>query len=285
MVLNAPRSVGSLPAGLRSRPRATLAVVLMTKNEAPRLGTCLDRVAGWADEIVVIDDMSHDGTVEIARRYTDKVFCLPSEDDHFQQWNRGIDRASSDWILHIDADELVTSQLKEAIHGVLADAQGHSAFEVMRKNIFLGRPMRFGGWHHRHRILFRRDRARCIGKGIHVRLRVDGTIGFLNADIEHYPFSSIAQFIERQNHYTSVEARVMVEERGWPSIRTVYFQTGARPLKLFWKFFVKKQGYRDGWVGLVFSFLFAFAHFLLWAKYWELTQSVQRAQEGRHVTG
>jgi hypothetical protein len=58
-----------------------------------------------------------------------------------------------------------------------------------------------------------------------------------------------------------------------------------RPLKLVWKFFVKKQGYREGWRGLVFSFLFAFTHFLLWAKYWEGAQSIQQAQEGRHVTG
>ncbi len=265
--------------------RATLAIVMMTKNEEQRLPTCLERVAGWADEIIIIDDLSTDGTVEVARRYTDKIFQMSSEDDHFQQWNRGIERATSDWILHIDADEWVTPGLKAEIDGVLRDDQGHSAFEMMRKNFFLGHPMRHGGWHHRHRILFRRDRARCVGKGIHVRLRVDGTIGFLNADIEHYPFSSIAQFIERQNHYTSVEARVMVEERGRPSLRTVYVQTGVRPLKLFWKFFVKKQGYRDGWVGLVFSLLFAFTHFLLWAKYWELAQSVQRAQEGRHVTG
>jgi glycosyltransferase involved in cell wall biosynthesis len=253
--------------------RATLAVVLMTKNEERRLAACLDRVAGWADEIVIIDDMSTDRTVEVARRYTDRIFCIPSEDDHFQQWNRGIDRASNDWILHIDADELVTPELKRAIDAILIDPQGHSAFELMRKNVFLGHPMRYGGWYHRHRILFRRDRARCVGKGIHVQLHVDGSIGFLNADIEHYPFTSIAQFIERQNHYTTVEARVMAEERGRLPARAVYFQAGMRPLKLFWKSYIKKQGYRDGWVGFVFSVLFAFAHFLLWAKYWECGQA------------
>ena len=165
--------------------RGTLAVVMMTKNEEARLPACLDRVRGWADEVVIIDDLSVDRTVEVARRYTQKVFAIASEDDHYAQWNRGIERADSDWILHIDADEWVTPELKRAIDGILVDDGGHSAFDLMRLNHFLGRPMRHGGWRHRHRILFRRSRARCVGKGIHVRLQVDGTVGFLDADIEH----------------------------------------------------------------------------------------------------
>ena len=258
-------------AGVEPRPtrRATLAVVMMTKNEAHRLAACLDRVARWADEIVIIDDMSTDGTMELARRYTDKVYAIPSQDDHFAQWNRGIDRASSDWVLHIDADEWVTPALREAIDGVLRDDRGHSAFRLMRLNHFLGRPMRHGGWHHPHLILFRRDRARCVGTGIHVRLEVQGSIGQLDADIEHYPFNSIGQFIQRQNHYASVDARVMVKERGRVPMRTILHQAAWRPWRLFFKFYVKKRARRDGMVGLIFSVLFAFSHFLLWAHVWE----------------
>jgi len=258
-------------------PRASLAVVLMTKNEEERLAACLERVAGWADEIVVIDDLSTDRTAEVARRYTEQVFRIPSEDDHFQQWNRGIDRASSEWVLHIDADEWVSPGLKRAIDEALTGRQPHSAFEVMRKNVFLGHPMRYGGWYHRHRILFRRGRVRCVGKGIHVRLKVEGTVGFLDADIEHYPFTSISQFIDRQNHYTSVEAQVMREERGVVPMRTIVYQAALRPPKLFWKFYIKKRGYRDGWHGLVFSLLFAFAHFMLWVKYWEARETAAHA--------
>lgn len=257
-----------------AQSRATVAIVMMTKNEERRLPACLDRVAGWADEIVIIDDASTDATLAVARRYGAKIFVMPSDDDHFLQWNRGIEQARSDWILHIDADEWVTPQLKQAIDEVRVDDREHSAFELMRRNYFLGKSMQHGGWYHKHLIFFRRDRARCVGKGIHVRLKVDGSIGFLNADIEHYPFTSIAQFIERQNHYTSVEARVMLQERGRLPLRAVWFQAAIRPWKLFWKFYVKKQGRRDGWVGFVFSALFAFFHGVLWAKYWECAQAV-----------
>lgn len=259
-------------AGTRPVRRATLAIVMMTKNEETRLAACLDRVVGWADEIVIIDDLSTDRTVEIARRYTEKIYAIASQDDHFAQWNRGIDRAVSDWILHIDADEWVTSALQQAIDAALADDGGHSAFRLMRLNYFLGRPMRHGGWHHPHLILFRRDRARCVGTGIHVRLEVQGTIGQLDADIEHYPFTSVAQFIQRQNHYASVDARVLVKERGRVPMRTILFQAAWRPWKLFSKFYIKKRARREGMVGLIFSVLFAFTHFLLWAHVWEAQQ-------------
>lgn len=266
--------------------RSTLAVVMMTLNEEARISACLDAVAGWADEIVIIDDCSTDRTVEIARRYTDKIFKMLSEDDHCRQWNRGIERASSDWILHIDADERVTPKLKRAIDGVLEDDQGHVAFELMRLNFFMGHPMRYGGWYHRHPVLFRRQGSRCEGRGIHAgaRLRFAGTKGNLDADLEHYPFSSVSQFLERQNRYTTAEvAAVYAQEPPVPE-KKVRFQAGVRPLKLFSKYYFKQKARRDGWHGLVFSILYAFVHFMHWAKYWELQQS-QDGPDGSDADG
>ncbi len=267
---------------MRQTPkRSTLSVVLMVKNEEARLAACLQHVAGWADEIVIIDDVSTDRTVEIARRYTQKVVSYRSEDNHDRQWNRGIELATGDWILHIDADEVVTPELKAAIDRILVDANGHSAFEMMRKNFLLGRPMRYGGWYHRHLVLFRRDRARCVGHSIHVRLQVDGSIGYLDAEIEHYPVSSITQYLDRQNHYTTVLARIMHEERGVVPSRTIVYQVAWRPIKLFWKTYVKNQGYREGQYGLVFAFLHSFTHVMLWMKYWEALVKARADTEGQ----
>ncbi len=255
----------------QTRKRETLAVMLMVKNEQARLAACLDRVAGWADEIVIIDDLSTDQTVEIARRYTDKIFAYASNNDHCLQWNRGIDHATADWILHIDADEWVTPDLRKAIDGALHEPHGHHAFEMMRLNFFVGHPMRHGGWYHKHLILFRREGTRLTGSGIHTRnrMRISGTIGFINAEIEHYPFSSIEQFIERQNLYTSVEACAMLRDQGPAPMSRFIFQIAVRPLKLFWKSYIKQRGYKEGWHGLVFAFLSAFTHFMHWAKYWQ----------------
>ena len=250
-------------------PRESVAVVLMTKNEEKRLAHCLDQVKGWADEIVVIDDESTDRTREIAGNYAAKVFVQKSEDNHDRQWNLGLEKASSEWVLHIDADEIVTPTLKKTIDRALMKPNGVSAYDLMRLNFFLGRPMRHGGWRHKHRILFRRTQSRCTGQGIHVRLQVDGKIGFLNAEIEHHPFQSFGQFIDRQNHYTTVEAEVMLKEKGRLPWKEVRRQMVFRPWKLFWKMYVKQAGYRDGSMGFFFAALFAFFHHALWAKYWE----------------
>ena len=270
-----PDAPGAPPAalpGTARRQRPALAVVLMTKNEAHQLAACLDRVAGWADEIVVIDDQSTDGTPDVARRYTDRVFSFPSEDNHDLQWNRGIERAASEWVLHIDADERVTPELRAAIDHVLSDnPASHSAFELMRKNFFLGHPMRYGGWYHRHLVLFRRDRSRCAGRGIHVQLRVRGTVGRLDADLEHYPFGSLAQFVDRQNHYTSADARRLMEQWQAAGGKGLAYHLTWRPFKLFWKSYVKQQGWREGEYGLIFGWLYAWVHMLQWAKMWELT--------------
>ncbi len=267
------------PAGYvpRVSRKETVSVVLMTKNEAHRLPLCLDRVAGWADEIVIIDDLSEDGTPEVARRYTEKVFSYRSDNDHFKQWNRGIEHSTADWILHIDADELVTPRLKAEIDQALSDHTPHAGFQVMRKNFYLGHPMLHGGWYHRHMNFFRRRGSRCIGTGIHATVTLDGTVGQLDADIEHYPFTSISQFIQRQNIYTSTEATVLVEKRPHVRHSEIVYQTAWRPLELWWKFYIKKAGRRDGWPGLVFSVLWAFVHFLLWVKYWELTRPMEES--------
>jgi glycosyltransferase involved in cell wall biosynthesis len=267
--------------------RESLAVVLMTKNEGKRLPHCLDQVKGWADEIVVIDDESADRTVEIALGYTPKVFVQRSNDNHDRQWNTGSEKASSEWILHIDADEIVTPALKTAIdraltqpNGVCAEARGGasssagvSAYDLMRLNFFLGRPMRHGGWRHKHRILFRRAKSRCVGQGIHVKLQVDGPVGFLDAEIKHYPFQSLSQFIDRQNHYTTVEAEVMLKEKGKLPWKEAGRQMVWRPAKLFWKSYVKQGAWRDGATGFFFAALFAYFHHALWAKYWEKTEA------------
>ena len=103
-------------------------------------------------------------------------------------------------------------------------------------------------------------------------MKVDGTIGVLDAPVLHYPFTSLEQFVAKHNRYTSLEAQELVERQGILDRRTVRNRLLWRPLKLFWKSYVKKQGYREGWHGLIFGLLFAWVDFLRWAKYWELTR-------------
>lgn len=249
-------------------PREKLSVVILTKNAEDCVRSCLDSVT-WVDEIVVIDAHSSDATVAICREYTDKI--IESDFKGFaEERNLGIDNSSGDWILQLDADEIVTAGLKEAIGRVLDSSGECVSYKFRRKNYFLGHPMRYGGWYHYSAHFFKRGFARYEGL-VHERLKVNGRQGMIEAEVEHRPFKSMAQFMSRQNRYTGYEARDLLAEKGILDERIVFKNLYIKPMKLFWKMYVKKQGFREGRYGLIFSLMYSFVHVLKWAKYWELT--------------
>lgn len=256
--------------------RETISAVVMTKNCASIVEGTLKSVAGWVDEIVVVDGFSSDATVEICRRYTDKVFQNYWDGYRFcTERNLGTSKAAADWCLHIDPDERATPEFCEAVSKLLREGTRHSAFEFRKKNYFLGHWMRHGGWYHYSRHFFKAGKAHYEGV-IHERLTVDGTIGRIEAPVEHHPFHSIGQFVSRHNGYSTREALAQREERGRLSDREIFYNLKRKPIKRFVKFFIRKAGFLDGMHGFVFSVFFAWVHFLNWAKYWELLNSDKR---------
>jgi glycosyltransferase involved in cell wall biosynthesis len=247
-----------------------LTVLLLTKNEEPRIRRCLDSVK-WADEIVVVDGLSNDRTVDICKEYGAKVIGHRFEGGFDIDCNIGIDNSTGDWILKLDADEVVTDGLRRDIEKILEDDMGFSAFKFRRKNYFLGRFMRYGGWYHYSLHFLKRGKARYKGH-VHETLIVDGKISAIEGAVEHYPFESISQFIERHNKYSNIEAQKILDAQEVVDIKVIRYNLTIKPLKLFWKFYVKKKGFLEGRYGLIFSVLFAWVHFLNWAKYWEMAK-------------
>lgn len=248
--------------------RQTLTAVVLTKNEARQIGECLDTIR-WADEIVVIDGESTDGTPEICKRYGARVVVHRFGGDFGEERNLGIDQAHGDWILQLDADDRVTPAFADDVLRILKDGTPHAAFRFRRRNCFLGHWMRYGGWYHYSLHLFRRGKARYRGR-VHHDLLVEGTLGTLESAVEHHPFDDFSQFVSRQNRYTSLEALEIWEREGRLPERTVRYQVRVKPLKLFFKMYVKKMGFREGMHGFLFCVLFAFVHFFKWMKYLEL---------------
>ena len=258
--------------------RERLSALILAKNEAARIEACLRRVA-WADEVLVVDDLSTDDTAKIALRCGARV-VRRQFDDFSSQANFGLSHVTGDWVLSLDADELVTSELQTAIERVLGEHSAYTGFTFKRLNYFLGHQMRHGGWYHDVLHLFRRGAGQFTGR-VHHTPQLDGPIGRLAAAVEHYPFQNLTQFIERQNRYTTSEAQELVEEKRVVANSPKQFrgQLVWRPLKLFWKSFMKKQGFREGKYGFIFAALYAWVHFLKWAKCWEL------ASEGMTAPG
>ena len=247
-----------------------LTALLIVKNEEKRIRNCLESVK-WADEIVVVDGCSTDKTIDICNEYNAKVVSHKFDGSFETDCNLGIDSSSGDWIIKLDADEIVTDSLKKDIENVLEDDRGFSAFKFRRKNYFLGHFMKHGGWYHYSLHFFKKDKARYKGK-VHETLIVDGKIGKLEGDCEHYPFNSLSEFIARHNRYADIEAQKILDTQGVVSKKTIMYNLKIKPFKRFWKFYVKKKGFLEGRYGLIFSVLFAWVHFINWAKYWELVK-------------
>lgn len=245
-------------------------VAVITKNEERNIARCLESAA-WADDIVVVDGFSTDKTVDIAKSLGARVIEHKFSGSFADERNVGNENARHDWVLHIDADDVVTADFRKKIAGVLAGNEGAVIYKFRRRNFFLGHSMDHGGFHHYIPNLVNRKHVRYEGD-VHEVPVYKGAMGTIDADIDHYPFDSIDQFIQRQNRYARLAAKKMLEADGVLSERQIKKGLINRTFKVFWKSYVKKQGYKDGVYGLIFGILFAFINFLKWAKYWELVK-------------
>ena len=263
--------------------RQRLSVAILTKNEEARIARCLDSVR-WADEIVVVDGLSTDRTVEICRQYGARVIPHAFEGSFAAERNLGLQHATGDWVLHIDADDVVSAEFRAMIERMLTVSQPHAAFKFRRKSYLLGRFMRHGGWHHYLPNLVRRDAVRYEGN-VHERPVVQGTIGQLDVDIEHHPCEDLRAFLDRHNRYTSLAAQELLAVHGRMEEPAIRHRLIRKPWKTFWKTYVKKQALREGLHGLVFSLFFAGVELMKWAKYWELTRVPETAPASPPIRG
>ncbi len=248
--------------------RVTVAVI--TKNEERNIARCLESVR-WTDDVVVVDGYSTDRTAEIAKSMGARVIEHTFTGSFADERNAGNDSARYDWVLHIDADDVVTDGFTAALVQAIARGEGIVIYKFMRKNFFLGHSMDHGGFHHYIPNLVNRKHVKYEGV-VHEVPVYKGALGVIDADINHYPFDSISQFINRQNRYTDIAAKELLKTCGIFPEREIRKNMINKTFKLFWKSYVKKQGYKEGVYGLLFAILFAFINFLKWAKYWELVR-------------
>ena len=149
-----------------------LSVVIIAKNEEDKIGTCLESLK-WVYEVVVVDGFSTDRTVEICNEYGAKVVQHKFEDDFGLERNIGNENCSGDWILQLDADEIVPEDFKRDLLRILEKEEKYVAYGFMRKNFFLGKFMRYGGWYHHSYHLFKKGFAHYDGK-VHHQLKPFG---------------------------------------------------------------------------------------------------------------
>jgi glycosyltransferase involved in cell wall biosynthesis len=244
-----------------------VSVIVITLNEERNIDRCLASCA-WADEIIVVDSFSTDGTVEHARRYTENVYQheFPGSS---RQVERGISYASCPWVFYIDADEEVTPELAADIrraveHRGLGENQP-VGYEILRKSQAFGRWIEHGGWFPDYTFrLFRKDLYDVNHQEVHGGFTVRGPRGRLESLLLHYTYDSVFSYVDKMNDYTSLQVSNKLRET--PDLRVGWTHLILHPLSHFVRMFLTLRGYRDGWHGFMLSLLDATYTMLLYMK-------------------
>ncbi len=245
-----------------------LSVYVITYNDEPNMQPCLKSVAGWADELVVVDSHSSDATATIAREFTDKVYQVDFEGfGHLR--NRAVSFCTNEWVFSLDSDERMTLDLQEEIRQLLDRGPDADAYFVPRKNFFGGRWIRHCGWYpdYRQPQLFRKGRLRYRQELVHESFDCDGPVGYLTQPALQYPFRNIDHYIAKQDRYSDLMARRMAEQ----GRRFAPHQIVTHPFGAFFKMYIQRVGFLDGMPGLILSGLYGYYTFMKYAKLWELT--------------
>ena len=246
-----------------------LTVVVLSKNEERNIEECLKSVDGWAEEIVLVDDLSSDNTVKIASNYTDKILSRRM-DVEGRQRNFAYAQAKNLWVLSLDADERVSQELKKEIEDVLSKETQYNGFTIPRRNFIGDYWVRYGGWYPSPQLkLFRRDKFRYEEVGVHPRAFMDEPCGHLKSDIIHYSYKNIEDFLNKLNNQTTREAQKWFEQNKPMRLGRFIWRTYDRFIRTY---FVKK-GYKDGYIGFVVAYLAGLYQFLSYLKYREISRT------------
>lgn len=257
--------------------KAKISVYVIAYNEEEKIEEALRSVT-WADEVVVVDSFSTDGTVEIARRYTDRIVQVPFG-GFGKLRNDAVAHTAHDWIFSLDADERCTPQARDEILSVVRDPGAADAYYVPRRNLFLGRWIRHCDWYpdYRQPQLFRRGALRYREEEVHEGFDVSGRIGYLKSDIFQVPFADLAKLIEKMNRYSSLGA----EKLAGRGVRGGMGKALAHGIAGFLRVFLLKKGFLDGWPGFVIALSNFESSFYKYAKLRELGDRGKRPVDPR----
>jgi glycosyltransferase involved in cell wall biosynthesis len=249
-----------------------LSVALATYNEEKNIGFCLKAVKDIADEIIVVDGSSTDNTREIAKEHGAEVIKTTNKPIFHINKQMAIDKCQGEWILQLDADEVVSEKLKEEIkrissEGEMPNAKSYVAFYLKRKNFFLGRWMKKTGQYPDPVIrFFKRGKARLPCKSVHEQMEVDGEVGTLEGHLLHYPYPDFSEYLVKSNRYTSLTAQEMIESGIKPSF-CQFVKAYLKAEKTFWSLFLRHKGFLDGFPGFVFSAYSGLHHLTAYIKF------------------
>jgi glycosyltransferase involved in cell wall biosynthesis len=258
--------------------KAPVSVVILTKNEEANIADCINSVKGWADEIIVIDDLSTDATLALAQKLADRVLIKKMEVEGTHR-NWAYAQAKNEWVLSLDADETVTDALKSEITQILA-LTPHACFSIPLRNYIGGTWVRYGGWYPANKArLFKKSKFKYEDVGVHPRVFLEGTTGLLTGDIVHKGYPDFEHFLASLNRQTTLEAHKWITTGRKMSGGCITWRTVDR----FFRRYIGKQGWRDGFIGFMVAFFDSLYQIMSFAKYRQMLQERQHASKGAQI--
>ena len=244
-----------------------LSVIVITKNEEDRIKACLESVK-WADEIIVVDNGSQDHTIDLAKKYTDKI--LTSKDQDFATIrNKAIDKASGEWVLYVDADERVLESLREEIEALIKRAK-FSAYAISRKNIVFGKEVNYGPFWPDWviRLLKKEDFEIWVGK-VHEYPKFSGKLGYTKNSLIHLTHRNLDQIVLKSLEWSKIDAKLRIDANhpkmsGWRFLRILFSEMLNQG--------ILRGGFFNGTIGVMDAVLQTFSMFITYVRLWQLQQ-------------
>lgn len=242
----------------------SLSIAIIAQNEEQNIQACLESVK-WADEIIVVDAGSTDGTVEMCREYTDHIFEHEWQGFALQK-KFALDQCSNDWVLSIDADERVRPELRDEIRKVLSENKGKDGYRIARRSYFLDKWIRYCGWYPGYQVrLFRRSKTSVSEARVHEGFLVDGQVGTLASDLDHYSHPTLEESLAKLNRYSTLEALDRLERK-----KVYWYDFLTHPLSEFLRKYFVQSGFRDGLYGLLLCWISAFLKMSMYMKLYNM---------------
>lgn len=248
-----------------------LSSIIIAKDEESNIKRCLDSLIGVIDDIVVIiDSRTTDNTFKLVSEYPG-INCEILEWKGFAETkNYALSKTKFDWVLWIDADEELTEDLKSELMLFKQSIPQYAAYTVARRAFFLGKWIKHSGWYPSKVVrLFNKVSANFNNKSVHEGLVINGTIGSLKNDLNHFTDPTIKHYFSKFNNYTSLAANELFIKGKKSSLSDFLI----RPLFLFVKMYIFRLGFLDGLHGLILALFSSFYVFTKYAKLWELNRN------------
>ena len=232
-----------------------ISICTVVKNEEKHISEFLKHYE-WADEIIMVDNQSTDKTIEITRVFIPNIYT--NNEKSLGMLKRFVlSKATKDWILLVDIDELVSCELKKEIKDILSHGPKYDAYAIPYKNHFLGHALKSKAQTYSKVRLFRRNKGSVTLDPVHEEVVIKGKVSNLKEEINHYSFRSLPQVFSKFTRYAQVEAKLYSAKGEKVSLKkfTLY------PLHMFWSIFVEDEGYEDGIYGFMLALCFAYYEF------------------------